>query len=81
MCIGIPMTLQVIDYPLATGIVDGVQRDINLSLIAQEELNIGDIVLVHAGFGVTKVDQSYVDEMRKILSEVELESANSYKTW
>jgi hydrogenase expression/formation protein HypC len=81
MCIGIPMTLQVIDYPYATGIVDGVQRDINLSLIAQEEINIGDIVLVHAGFGVTKVDQNYVDELRKTIAEIESKSANPYKSW
>ena len=81
MCIGIPMTLQEIDYPLATGIVDGVQRDINLSLLAQEEIHIGDIVLVHAGFGVTKVDQSYVDEMRKLIVEIESKSANTYKSW
>ncbi len=81
MCIGIPMTLQEIDYPLATGIVDGVQRDINLSLLAQEEINIGDIVLVHAGFGVTKVDQSYVDEMRKLIIEIESKSSNTYKSW
>ncbi len=81
MCIGIPMTLQEIDYPLATGIVDGVQRDINLSLLAQDEINIGDIVLVHAGFGVTKVDQGYVDEMRKLIVEIESKSADTYKSW
>jgi hydrogenase expression/formation protein HypC len=81
MCIGIPMTLQEIDYPLATGVVDGVQRDINLSLLDSDEINIGDIVLVHAGFGVTKVDQNYVDEIRKIIAEIESKSANLYKSW
>jgi hydrogenase expression/formation protein HypC len=81
MCIGIPMTLQEIDYPLATGIVDGVQRDINLSLLAPEDIKTGDIVLVHAGFGVTKVDQNYVDELRNILIEIESKSSNQYKSW
>lgn len=81
MCIGIPMQITEIDYPLGTGEVDGVTRDVNLSLLDPEEVKEGIWVLVHAGFGVSVVDEDYINEAKATIAEIESKTDNLYRTW
>ncbi len=37
--------------------VAGVRRAINIGLLAGEELNPGDWVLIHVGFALSKIDE------------------------
>ena len=64
MCLGIPGRIVEITDPVnKLGLVDvcGVRRQINLACIvdAQHPLErcVGDWVLVHVGFAITKVDE------------------------
>ncbi len=49
MCLGIPSKSIRVEGSNATVYVYGAQRDISL-LVLDEPVNIGDFVIVHAGF-------------------------------
>jgi len=53
-----------------TAIVDvyGAQRAISL-LLMEEDVNIGDYVLVHAGFAIQKVQEEYAKETLELIKQ------------
>ncbi|ART70871.1 MULTISPECIES: HypC/HybG/HupF family hydrogenase formation chaperone [Mycobacteriaceae] len=60
MCLGIPG--QVVDFVdaeayLAKVDVNGVRRIISVRLLAEDNLQVGDWVLVHVGFAMAKIDE------------------------
>ncbi|MEW6068609.1 MAG: HypC/HybG/HupF family hydrogenase formation chaperone [Nitrospirota bacterium] len=61
MCLAIPSKITKIDGSKAIIDVYGAQRDISLLLI-EDEVNIGDYVLVHAGFAIQKIDTDTAKE-------------------
>jgi hydrogenase expression/formation protein HypC len=61
MCLAIPSKIIRIKNSTATIDVYGAQRDISLILL-EENVNIGDYVLVHAGFAIQKIQQDYAKE-------------------
>jgi hydrogenase expression/formation protein HypC len=68
MCLGIPG--QVVDFVdaeayLAKVDVNGVRRIISVRLLAEDNLQVGDWVLVHVGFALSKISE---DEARAVLS-------------
>lgn len=54
---------------MATIDVYGARRDISLFLMP-EEVNIGDYVLVHAGFAIQKVDEEAARESLKYIKQI-----------
>jgi hydrogenase expression/formation protein HypC len=61
MCLGIPG--EVIEFlpdqpDLARVNVSGVKRVINVGLLAGEQLEPGDWVLIHVGFALSKIDEA-----------------------
>lgn len=61
MCLAIPAKIaEMKDDHLATVDILGVKRDIALDLTPQAQL--GDYVLVHAGFAIEVVDADYAQE-------------------
>jgi hydrogenase expression/formation protein HypC len=64
MCLGIPG--QVVELVpdndhLAKVDVAGVRRMINIGLLEDEPLTIGDWVLIHVGFAMSKIDEAEAD--------------------
>ena len=64
MCLGIPGRIVSVtggDFP--SGVVDfgGVRREVCLAYVA-DEVGVGDYVIVHVGFALSKVDE---DEARR----------------
>jgi hydrogenase expression/formation protein HypC len=60
MCLGIPgQVVEMIDEHehLAKVEVAGVRRTINIGLLEEEGLGIGDWVLIHVGFAMSKIDE------------------------
>lgn len=55
MCLGIPMQICAIDGLMARCEAKGVERDVNLLMLEQEGLAVGDFVVVHLGYAVDKV--------------------------
>jgi hydrogenase expression/formation protein HypC len=54
MCLSIPMQLLEIQDSIGTVDVQGVKRDVDISLV--QPIQIGDYVLIHAGFALSKID-------------------------
>ena len=59
MCLAIPgRIIEMVDEAsLALVDVAGVQRDVNIGLLADEGAAVGDWVLIHVGFALSKVDE------------------------
>jgi len=62
MCLGIPGELVELaddDTDLATVSVAGVRRKVNVGLLIEdEELAVGDWILIHVGFALAKIDEA-----------------------
>jgi hydrogenase expression/formation protein HypC len=71
MCLGIPGRLvEMLDHEhLAKVDVAGVGRVINIGLLEDEDLVIGDWVLIHVGFALSKIDE---DEAARALASLQL---------
>ncbi len=59
MCLAIPgQIVQMLPgTDLATADVSGIKRNINIGLLEGEGLAVGDWVLIHVGFAMSKVDE------------------------
>ena len=77
MCIAWPMRVTaVLPDKKATADLDGVSRSISLRLLPDTQ--VGDYVLVHAGYAIEKVDPLKLKEQLKIMEELKasLEKTN-----
>ncbi|MBW2065591.1 MAG: HypC/HybG/HupF family hydrogenase formation chaperone [Deltaproteobacteria bacterium] len=54
MCLAIPCKVETIEDHRAIVDIEGVKREISLFLL--EDVNVGDWVIVHAGFAIKKID-------------------------
>jgi hydrogenase expression/formation protein HypC len=61
MCLGIPSKIIKIEDTRATIDVYGAQRDISLMLL-ENEVSVGDYVIVHAGFAIQKLQEDVAKE-------------------
>lgn len=57
MCLGIPMQIKSIDGMDIVAETDGVRREASL-MILDAEVQVGDYVIVHAGFAISKLDEA-----------------------
>ena len=71
MCLGIPGEVVAITdeaQHLATVAVNGVRRTISLALLPDGSVTVGDWVLVHVGFAMTRID---ADEAAATLAQIQ----------
>jgi hydrogenase expression/formation protein HypC len=83
MCLGIPGQIVEItdsEFKLATVDVSGVRRQVNVACVVDDEHPIescvGDWVLVHVGFAMSRIDEEEAArtlEVLRQLGEVQLE--------
>jgi hydrogenase expression/formation protein HypC len=71
MCLSIPSKIKSIDEKNNIATVDtmGVERQASLDLIDQE-VGIGDYVLIHIGFAMNKIDEEDALESLKVYQEI-----------
>ena len=73
MCLGIPGRIQSLrdDFGLTMGVVDfgGVRREVCLQYV-QDEVAIGDYVIVHVGFAITRLDEAEAKRTFEVLKEM-----------
>jgi len=77
MCLGIPGRIVAIDdaqRKLATVDVSGVKRQVNVACIVSDdhpvESCVGDWVLVHVGFAMSRIDEAEAAATLKVLTEL-----------
>ncbi len=70
MCWAVPAVVVEVDQENNIAIVDfgGVKREV---LVGIEDVKPGDIVLVHAGLIISKVDTEALEEYKKLMEEIE----------
>ncbi|AXK49727.1 HypC/HybG/HupF family hydrogenase formation chaperone [Aliarcobacter trophiarum LMG 25534] len=71
MCLSIPSKIKSIDKDTNSCVVDtmGVERTACLDLIDQE-VKVGDYVLIHIGFAMNKIDEVDALESLKVYQEI-----------
>jgi hydrogenase expression/formation protein HypC len=72
MCLSIPSKVVKIDKERNVAVVDtmGVQREAGLELMQEDEVKIGDYVLLHIGFIMNKIDEEDALESLKVYNEI-----------
>ena len=57
MCLGIPMQIKSIDGFTARCEAKGVERDVSLFMMQDEEFKIDDYIVVHVGYAIQKISE------------------------
>ena len=76
MCLGIPMQIREIDGNVAKAVLSGTTRQIYLDVL-DEEAQVGDYVIVHAGFAIHKIDEKEAKETLDLFKEAGVLSSGS----
>lgn len=65
MCLAVPIQIvQLLDNQMALSSLSGVEKEISLALL-KEPVTVGDYVIVHVGYALTKLDE---DDAKKTLN-------------
>jgi len=79
VCLSIPSKVVEISDDNLMCVVDtfGVKREANLMMLADDEVKVGDYVLIHIGFAMNKIDEeealASIDTYREILEALDKE--------
>ncbi len=69
MCLGVPAKIISIDES-KQGEVDYLGTRVKASFVLLEEPKLGDWVIVHAGFAISRLDEKEAQETLSILREI-----------
>ena len=72
MCLGIPgQIVELVDpeHHIAKVNVSGVRRNVNVGLLAPD-VAVGDWVLIHVGFALSKIDEEEARATREFLEQL-----------
>jgi hydrogenase expression/formation protein HypC len=73
MCLAIPgKIVEIVDEENAIAKVEvgGVRRNVNVGMLDREEALVGNYVLIHVGFAMTRIDEQEAQETLRILEEI-----------
>ena len=73
MCLAIPgKIVEIVDVEnrIAKVEVGGVRRNINIGMLPENDTHVGDYVLIHVGFAMSKVDEHEAEETLRVLKEL-----------
>lgn len=68
MCLGVPMQVISIDGTEIVAEIDGVRREASL-MILDDPVRVGDFVIVHAGFAISRLDEEEARETLALMRE------------
>ncbi|MSN24759.1 MAG: HypC/HybG/HupF family hydrogenase formation chaperone [Geobacter sp.] len=69
MCLGVPMKIISREEDTIVAEVDGVKKEASVMLLG-EDVAVGDYVIVHAGFAISKLDEEYAEETLRLMKEI-----------
>lgn len=69
MCLGVPMKIISKEGDNVIAEVDGVKKEASVMLLG-EDVAIGDYIIVHAGFAISRIDEAYAEETLALMREV-----------
>lgn len=68
MCLAVPMEIKSIEDNVAQVEIGGVKNEVRLDII-DEQPEVGDFVIVHAGFAIRRLDREEGLETIKLFEE------------
>ena len=68
MCLAIPAQVVDIDGVMATVDVGGIRKDISLALV--DGIEVGDYVVVHVGYALSRLDAEEAERTLALFAEV-----------
>jgi len=69
MCVGVPSKIVKIEDSMAIIEVLGAQREVSL-LLLDEDVQVGDYVIVHAGFAIKKIQEEDAHENLELMKRM-----------
>jgi hydrogenase expression/formation protein HypC len=73
MCLAIPgKIIEIVDTEnhIAKVEVGGVRRNINTGMLDEMQAQVGNWVLIHVGFAMSKIDEHEAQETLRVLEEI-----------
>ncbi len=70
MCVAVPLQVLSIEDQMARVGASGVEMEVGLQLV-DEEVAVGDYVIVHAGFAISRLSAEEAEETLVILQRLE----------
>jgi hydrogenase expression/formation protein HypC len=73
MCLAIPgRIVEIVDEEnsIAKVEVGGVRRNVNTGMLDREDASVGNYVLIHVGFAMTRIDEQEARETLRVLEEI-----------
>ena len=71
MCLAIPMQITRLDGDTARATSRGIERDIDLMLVRDQPLAVGDFVIVHVGYALQRLEPDDALATWRLLDEME----------
>ena len=68
MCLAVPMKVIEMEDNEAVVELGGLKKKINLGLL--EKIDVGDYVIVHAGFAIQKLDEKEAEKTLSLVKEM-----------
>lgn len=68
MCLAVPMRIIDIEGEMMVAEIDGVRREASLMMLS-EDVKVGDFVLIHAGFAISRLDEDEALETLDLMRE------------
>ncbi|HEU0265363.1 MAG TPA: HypC/HybG/HupF family hydrogenase formation chaperone [Geobacterales bacterium] len=68
MCVGVPMQVVAVNGSDIVAEIDGIRKEASLMLLA-EPVSVGDFVIVHAGFAISRLDEEEAQQTLELMRE------------
>lgn len=73
MCLAIPMQITRIAGSCARCAAKGVERDVSLFLLQEENVREGDFVLIHVGYAIQKLTEEEARSSWELFDQMQAE--------
>lgn len=70
MCLAVPMQVRTVDGFNCVCEARGIEREVSLFMLQNEDIDVGDHVLVHVGYAIQKVSEEEAADTWKLFDEV-----------
>jgi len=77
MCLGVPMRVMEIDGFLARCEARGIERKASLFLLQHEDVQVGDLVMIHVGNAIQKMTEDEAHSAWELYDEILLREADA----
>jgi len=69
MCLGVPAKVISVTGEMASVVIGEIEYQANIALL--EDIVPGDFIILHAGFGIEKVDPAEAEETMQLIRDIE----------